>query len=330
VLPSSLFRLRRLSFFLARYLFYFVSIPAIFRSIRKADVVVECATPVVGGAGVLSKLLGKPCVVTMYETFGRSWFRLKGPVTATFGSLAEAFFFAQTYDAYATLSRQTVAMMVERGKPPERIHHLRHGVGVYQPARTIVRPAEERSSEVVCVSRLIEQKNVTSLLRAWKCVAATSAQARLRIVGDGPKRKELEKLADVLSISESVTFEGSVTEKRKWALLHRASAFAFPSLQEGFGIVLLEAMAAGLPVVAYDLPVFREFLNDGEHGYLVPLDDHRQMADRLLKLLRNDPLRVEISCLNVEYARRFTWERATNQEESILFSVFEERSEYPK
>lgn len=330
VLPPWMFRFRKLSFFLARYLFYFVSIPAIFHSAREADVVVDCATPVVSGAGIVCKLLGKPCVVTIYETFGGNWFRLKGPVTATLGCLAEAYFFAQTYDAYATLSRQTITMLLDRGKPPERIHHWRHGVGIYQPPGTSVRPAAERSSEVVCICRLTEQKNLSSLLRAWKIVAANSAQARLRIIGDGPTRKSLEKLANALDISGFVVFEGGVTEQRKWALLNRASAFVFPSLQEGFGIALLEAMAAGLPVVAYDLPVFREFLNDGEHGYLVPLNDHRQMADCLLKLLRNNPLRREISHLNVKYARRFTWERATNQEEHTLLRVLEGRREYSK
>src|SRR5215217_5177500 len=101
--------------------------------------------------------------------------------------------------------------------------------------------------------------------------------------------------------------------------MNQASAFAFPSLQEGFGIVLLEAMAAGLPVVVYDLPVFQEFLKDGEHGYVVAINDHAQMANRLLDLLQNDSLRHEISNRNVLYARQFTWERVTDQEENTLF-----------
>jgi len=328
VLPSWLFRFRKLSFFLARYLFYFVSLPAILRSARKADIVVDCATPVVSGAGIISKLLGKPCVVTVHETFGSNWFRLKGLVTATLGYLAEVYFFTQTYDAYITVSQQTAAAIVKHGKPPERVHHIRNGVRVHQPARP-VQPAGVRLPEVVCTSRLIKQKNIASLLKAWKSATVESKNIRLRIVGDGPERKSLEKLADILSISESVTFEGHITEERKWALMHQASAFAFPSLQEGFGIVLLEAMAAGLPVVVYDLPVFREFLKDGEHGYVVPLNDHAQMADRLLGLLQNDSLRHEISERNVQYARQFTWERVTDQEENTLFQMLARSREKP-
>jgi glycosyltransferase involved in cell wall biosynthesis len=97
--------------------------------------------------------------------------------------------------------------------------------------------------------------------------------------------------------------------------------FAFPSTREGFPGAVLEAMAAGLPVVAYDLPAFQGWLVEGEHGFLVPINDHRQMADRLLKLLQNDSLRREISNRNIEYARRFTWERAADQEENTLISV---------
>ena len=326
VLPSWLFRFRTLSFFLARYLFYFVSIPAIFRSTRKTDIVIDSATPVVSAAGVVCKLLGKPCVVsTANEPCGLSWFRLRGPVTATLGYLGEKYFFTQRYDAYIAVSQHTIDKMVDRGKPRARIHHLHHGVD--WPGQPVQLPGG-RLTEVVYLGRLVKMKNVASLLKAWKLVTTELEGARLRIIGDGPERKNLEKLADALSISESVTFEGA-TQERKWALLAQASVLAFPSLQEGFPLVLLEAMATGLPVVAYDLPVFRDFMNDGEHGYLVPLDDHRQLANRLLKLLQNDSLRREISHRNVQHARQFTWERATDQEENTLFRVLATRRETP-
>ena len=177
--------------------------------------------------------------------------------------------------------------------------------------------------EVVYLGRLSKQKNIGSLLEAWRSVAAQLGRAKLRIIGDGPERRNLERLANKLCISESVIFEGHVdaAEERKWKLLDRASVFAFPSTREGFPGAVLEAMAAGLPVVAYDLPAFQGWLTEGEHGFLVPINDYGQMADRLLKLLQNDSLRREISTRNVEYARRFTWERAADQEESTLLCV---------
>ncbi len=320
VLPSWMFRFQTLSFFLARYLFYFASIPAIFRSARKVDIVVDVATPAISGAGMISKLLKKPCVVTIYGMYGRSWFKLHGPVTATLGHLTELYFSTQKHDAYVTLSQHTVDKLVNYGKPPDRIYHQRYGVGFYRPSSPVKAGGKEKVPEVAYLSRLSKQKNVASLLRAW-IATAELGQARLRIMGDGPERRNLEKLTSTLSISDSVIFEGLVSEGRKWELLDRASVFAFPSTREGFPIVVLEAMAAGLPVVAYDLPAFRGFLNDGEHGFLAPLDDHRPMADRLLELLQNGPLRREISRRNAEYARRFTWERATDQEENTLLDV---------
>ncbi len=324
VLPSWMFRFQTLSFFLARYLFYFASIPAIFRSARKVDIVVDVATPAISGAGMISKLLKKPCVVTIYQIYERSWFELHGPVTATLGYLADLYLFIQTHDAYITTSPHWADRLVSYGKPPERIYLQRYGIGFHRSARLAHPDPEGRVLEVVFLGRLSKQKNVASLLRAWKIVSAELEQARLRIIGDGPERENLEKLASQLSIFGSVIFEGHVggaAEERKWKLLDQASVFAFPSTREGFPGVVLEAMAAGLPVVAYDLPTFRGFLNDGEHGFLAPVDDHRQMADRLLKLLQNDSLRCEISRRNAEYARRFTWERATDQEENTLLDV---------
>jgi len=81
-----------------------------------------------------------------------------------------------------------------------------------------------------------QAENVASLLRAWRAVVDATDRARLRIVGDGSERENLEELADALYISVSVTFEGHVTEERKWELLDRVSAFVLSSLQEGFGI----------------------------------------------------------------------------------------------
>ena len=330
VLPSWLFRFHKLSFFLARYAFYFASIPAIFRAAREVDVVVDCATPIASSAGLISRLFGKPCVVTVYELYGRSWFEKHGPVTAALGHVGDLYLLAQTYDAYVTLSEHTVDKLVHYGKPLERIYHQRFGVGVYRPPELDGSSEERSPEEVVCISRLSRQKNLSSLLKAWKVVCSELGHVKLRIVGDGSERESLEKLADSLSISGSMTFEGRVTEERKWELLDQASAFAFPSLNEGFPIVVLEGMAAGLPVVVYDLPAFRGFLHDGEHGFVVSLDDHRQMADRLIEILQDALRRREMSRRNAEYARQFSWERATDQEERTLLSVLEERRKKPR
>ncbi len=320
LLPSWVFRFKRLSFFLARYLFYLRSFGAIAQAAKEADIVVDCATPVISGVGVVSRRLGKPCVVTIYETFGRNWFKLKGPVTATLGYFGEFVLFRSKHDAYVTLSQQTYNALVRNGKPKRAVHYLRHGAGVVAPPG-LSRSVGEHNQEVICISRLVKQKNLQTLLRSWSLVRESVDNVCLRIIGDGPERQNLERYAQSLGVADSLVFEGRVSDEEKWHILQHGLLFVLPSLQEGFGIVLLEAMVAGLPVVAFDLPVFREFLRNGEHGYLVTPGNHGQLADRIMTLIHDADLRRRIGEGNAVYSLEFSWERATDQEEAVLLDI---------
>jgi glycosyltransferase involved in cell wall biosynthesis len=321
VLPEAIFRLTRISFFLARYLFYLVSRSAIARAARQADVVMDCATPVASDALPVARRAGLRCAVTVYETFGREWFRLRGPVTALLGYLGERRLFRRHYDSYVTLSPETAQDLLARGVPADRLHLVTAGAGVERPASRVRRPADDRILEVVCVSRLVPQKNVASLLRAWKALLSEGRRARLRIIGEGTLRPVLERLARRSGIETSVVFEGFVSEERKWAALDNAQVFAFPSLREGWGLALLEAQLAGLPVVAYDLPVFQAFVSSGRHGFLVPPSDETAFARALARLLDDQELRARLGSAGAAQAARFTWDRAADEEERLLESL---------
>jgi glycosyltransferase involved in cell wall biosynthesis len=324
VLPELLFRLRGVSFFLARYLFYLVSRPAIARAARQAEVLMDCATPVASDALPVARRARRPCAVTVYETFGGNWFRLRGPVTALLGYLGERRLLGRTYDAYVTLSPETAKDLLAHGVPPERLHLVTAGAGVERAASRSARPrAGTRRLEVVCVSRLVPQKNLASLLRAWRIVLAGSRAARLRIIGEGTLRPKLEALARRLGIADSVVFEGFLAEEQKWHALDTADVFAFPSRREGWGLALLEAELAGLPVVAYDLSVFRAFVTSGREGFLVPPGDEPGFARALVRLLDEPELRATMGAAAAERAGTFTWDRAALEEEQILTGLVE-------
>jgi glycosyltransferase involved in cell wall biosynthesis len=321
VLPEVLFRLTHVSFFLARYLFYLVSAPSIARAARQAEVVMDCATPVASDALPVARRAGLPCAVTIYETFGRQWFRLRGPVTALLGYLGERRLFRRAYDAYVTLSPATADDLRARGVPPERVHLVTAGAGVERPEPHGREIPDDQMLDVVCVSRLVPQKNVGSLLRAWRVVQSEGRHARLHIIGEGTLRPALQRMARHSGIEASVVFEGFVSEERKWAALDGAAVFAFPSLREGWGLALLEAQLAGLPVVAYDLPVFQAFVKSGLHGFLVPPGDEEAFANALTRLLDDRELRARLGSAGAQQAARFTWNRAPDEEERLLASL---------
>lgn len=138
------------------------------------------------------------------------------------------------------------------------------------------------------VARLAPEKDHATLLRAFREVAARNSLARLVLVGDGPLRRELERQADVLGIWPRVTFLGDRADVAD--LLPRIDLFWLPSRREGLSLVLLEAMACGLPVVATRVGGNSEVVLPGWTGWLVPPGDPRALAEALLALLA-DPER---------------------------------------
>ena len=118
---------------------------------------------------------------------------------------------------------------------------------------------------------------------------------KLVIVGDGVERARLEELAERLNLKGSIQL-GSVPQESIPRLMHQADVFALSSLSESFGpIVILEAMAAGLPIVATNVGGIPDIVEEGVNGYLVNAKNPDELADRILVLLQNDEMREEMS-----------------------------------
>lgn len=152
---------------------------------------------------------------------------------------------------------------------------------------------------VVCVSRLVARKGQDTLIEAWPRVRAAVSAAALLLVGDGPHRAALERMARRLGVARSVVFTGLVPQAELPACFDAGDVFAMPCRTrrggldvEGLGIVYLEASAAGLPVVGGDSGNAPDAIRDGETGYVVPGGDPDALADRLIELL-SDPARAK-------------------------------------
>jgi glycosyltransferase involved in cell wall biosynthesis len=136
---------------------------------------------------------------------------------------------------------------------------------------------------VIGVGRLVRRKNYPALIRALKALGRKDVE--LLIVGNGPERDNLKTLATSLRLGEQVQLLGFVPEERKFQLLSNSDIFALPSLHEGFGLVYLEAMSCGLPVIAGTTGGQNDFLVDGETGFLVDHDDIDSLKVAMEKLL---------------------------------------------
>ena len=157
---------------------------------------------------------------------------------------------------------------------------------------------------LITVGRLVRRKNLASLLTALHRLGRPEVQ--LLVVGEGPERPNLEAQARELGIADRVQFRGFVAEETKYQLLAAADLFVLPSLHEAFGIVYLEAMHCGLPVVATVPGGHEDFLSDGRTGYLVPRDDTEALRQALERLAGNRELRRAMSAHNKAVAQRFS------------------------
>ena len=150
---------------------------------------------------------------------------------------------------------------------------------------------EEREQVVICVAQLRYQKGIDVLLQAWRLVQASGLQttpAHLRIVGDGPLRERLERLADALGIMESVTFTGEQSDIP--AQLRQSDVAVLPSRWEGMSNALLEAMACGLPCIATHISGSEDIIQHGQNGLLIETEDYQALARALVLLLRDPAL----------------------------------------
>jgi len=160
-------------------------------------------------------------------------------------------------------------------------------------------PREEGPPRILTVAHLYPRKGVDTLLRAF---ANLATNATLRIVGTGPERNRLEHLARTLAITDRVHFLGHLPFAALVAEYRNATIFALPTEQEGFGIVFLEAMASGLPIIATRVAAVPEVVAD---GLLVDPGDEPALTESIERLLGDVNLRANLGNAGRERVKQF-------------------------
>jgi glycosyltransferase involved in cell wall biosynthesis len=200
------------------------------------------------------------------------------------------------FDAVVAVSEATRRLLLERYRyPVERVHTIVNGwSGTPLPKKKIT------AQRVICVANFRAQKGHDVLLEAFSQVALKVPEAELVLVGDGPLRPKLERQANRLGLGGQVRFEGPVRDV--WPLLSESEVFALASRYEPLGLAVLEAMAAGLPVVTTAVGGLVDLVEDGVTGYTVSADHPGELADRIIQLLEAGHLHAEMSAAASERA----------------------------
>jgi glycosyltransferase involved in cell wall biosynthesis len=165
------------------------------------------------------------------------------------------------------------------------------------------------------------RKNLKSVILAMKSYKEKHSDT-IKLVLSGSKSwlsSDLYKTVQELSLDDDVVFTGRVTDEEKIALLQHATVFAFPSFYEGFGLMVLEAFAAGCPVIISDRGALPEIA--GGAALIVNPDKPEEIADAIAKLNQDDTLRSQLIQKGRLWAKGFTWEKAAKETLEIFNHV---------
>lgn len=196
-------------------------------------------------------------------------------------------------------------------------------VGSFTPPATKVRS----DNELLFVGRLVEQKGGQYLIQAMPEILKKHPQAMLTIVGDGPARENLRRLAAISGVNEHVHFKGAVANTALNELYGRAAVFVSPSLTEGFGLTLVEALGCGCPVVATDLHAIRDIVIDGSTGLMCRGGDSADIAAKVCKLLDQPGLRDKLGNAGRQHVQQhFDWATVSERYAALIDELAQGRS----
>jgi glycosyltransferase involved in cell wall biosynthesis len=257
-----------------------------------------------------------PCVWYCHEpsAFVHDWRVIRGVPWPMQAAVLAANPFLQLADR--VLARSADQIVTNSSYTAERIRRI-YGrrASVAEPGvdatRFGARPRKERL--VLCVGRLTRFKRFDIVLRAAAELQRQGVEVRWVIVGSGEEQQALASMARSLSVGQAVTFTGLADEATLTGFYRRAAIVAVTSINEPFGIVPVEGMAAGAAVVCSDTGGPARAVDDGVTGLHFRSGDHLDLARKVAYLLENRALATEMGARGREIARtRYTWDRTTD------------------
>lgn len=182
---------------------------------------------------------------------------------------------------------------------------------------------EKNDKIILCVANLRPVKGIKFLIRAMEIIVRNIPEAKLLLIGEGPEKPRLVNLVKELGLKNSIVFIGKVLHKKIPVFMAASDVLALPSISEGQPLVILEAMASGLPIVATVVGGVPYTIKDSVNGFLVEPANPLQLAQKILVLLKNNSLRKEIGEFNRKSVEKYSWSRIVSRLERLYLKIIE-------
>ncbi len=257
-----------------------------------------------------AKLKQKKAIAWIPDLLDKDWFQF-GKVVGLSGLILEKISIKLPWDKIIALSYSTKTKLIKKGVDPNKITVV-HG-GIKLTEFNISPPAKFPQFTIICVSRLVNTKRVKDLIKALSKVK----NANLIIVGQGPLEEDLIKLTKKLNLSKRVSFQKNLTRKKLISTISRCHLFCLPSTVEGFGLVTIEAMILGLPVILADIPINQEITKRGQGAIFFKPKNSLDLSKKITKLKNTQTLFNTKAQKAKKLARTYSYQKIYQQTKTV-------------
>ncbi|MCR4305881.1 MAG: glycosyltransferase family 4 protein [Candidatus Daviesbacteria bacterium] len=253
-----------------------------------------------------------------------SWKRPLNLLPAILGTFFEPIIFKLFYTriSFMTVSDSTRQDLVEWGIPPNKITVVYNGLN----APKKIKKVKENKKTLIFLGALSKDKGIEDALKTFKLIDEIEKNKwQFWVVGKSDPRylKELKIQSKNLGIQKKVVFWGFVSEDRKFDLLSRANIALNPSIREGWGLVVIEAAALGVPTVSYNAPGLRDSIINGRTGIICSVNNTKSMAEAILNLANNLDRYKKMSRNGILWSRKFSWEKSIKSSLKLIKNTYE-------
>lgn len=300
--------------------FFFISL--LFTKLPKNVDLIHCNSYIPPFAGYIRAKRHKSLFTgVVHDIYGDLWGRVLGSrFLAPLGKLIETVVCKLPYDALITVSNATKDSLVKSfDVPKERIHVCGSGIDV--EFIDSIKSKGKKKNRIIYVGRLAPYKHVDDLIKAIGEIRKEIPNLECKIVGGGALKEKLIGLTNELNLDDMIEFTGRLEEYGEViSLIKSSEILALPSTQEGFGLVILEAMRCRTVPVVYDLPCFQDFCTNSNVRTL-PKRDISGLAKAIKGLLKDRTKLKKMADEGFETSRNYSWNKFSERVEQVFAEV---------
>jgi len=280
--------------------------PALLKAITERSDIIDANQGISSFVGAFKSLIKTPIVATFHDLYWNQWNEYFPFPFSSLGKSMEFTWSKIPYNAVIANSPATATKLNYLGF--KNIETIPSGVDIKFIRRI---KSRKRKNTIVYVGRLVKYKNVDVLIRSVKQISEEIDDVKLNIIGSGPEEFYLRNLAKELKIDAE--FFGFVSEKEKFRIIKSAEVLVNPSSVEGLGLVLIESMAAGVPIVAKKLDAY--FFYNG--GNMSVYEKENEITRKLIEIITSKTKRKKLIKNGYETAKKYSWDNVAKKVESL-------------